>query len=219
MDHNATLVPNTEFSQFEVNNWILSNHVVNHLIPIVGIHPFPVNELLLMSGTLCRQKPTHLFEWGTHVGKSARIFYETKKKFDLKFDIHTTDLPSSEAHPEHPGSRRGALIKGIEDIHQHLGDGLSVSMEIASSLKLTSRFLFFLDGDHRYEQVLRELSTVMNEFPSASILVHDTFYQDEESQYNTGPYDAVQKVITQYDGYGTVSTKTGLPGMTLIYPV
>ena len=77
-------VVNENCRKFEVNTRILSAFVVNDLLPIVGFSPFPLNELILMSAALCRIRPTYVFEWGTNVGKSARIFYETSKKFNFK---------------------------------------------------------------------------------------------------------------------------------------
>ena len=65
---------NAHCREFEVNKWALSEFVVHRLLPIVGIHPYPLDELLLMSAAVCRLRPRHIFEWGTNVGKSARIF-------------------------------------------------------------------------------------------------------------------------------------------------
>ena len=75
--------------KFEINNWIISNFVIRELISIVGIKPYPLNELMLMTAAVCTLKPTHIFEWGTHFGKSARIFYETATQEQLRyFPVH-----------------------------------------------------------------------------------------------------------------------------------
>ena len=84
---------NTHCTEFEINNWVISDFIVNCLVPIVGVHPFPLNELQLMVGTVCRFQPTHIFEWGTNIGKSARIFYETTNSFKIDAEIHSIDLP------------------------------------------------------------------------------------------------------------------------------
>jgi cephalosporin hydroxylase len=211
-------VVNAFCTEFEVDNWDLSKFVVNRLVPIVGYHPFPVNELLLMAGAVCRIKPTHLFEWGTHVGKSARIFYETSKWFEIKMEIHTIDLPVDSAHPEHPGKKRGKFIRGIKDVYVHEGDGLSVALEISSNLNNNAKILFFLDGDHSFESIERELTAIMQTHPSANILIHDTFYQSSESRYNVGPYEAINAVLAgTTHSYRSLTTNTGLPGMTLLY--
>src|SRR5207245_8967376 len=61
---------NVNCSEFEVNNWIISEFIFQKLVPIVGVTPYPINELALMVSAVCRLKPTHIFEWGTHIGKS-----------------------------------------------------------------------------------------------------------------------------------------------------
>jgi len=204
--------------EFECNNWVLSKHVIERLVPLVGIHPFPLNELLLMSAALCRIHPKHVFEWGTNIGKSARIFYETSKCFGLGTTIHSIDLPETVAHVEHPGKRRGALVRGLRDVILYEGDGLDVASKLGHSMVNQGPFLFFLDGDHSYESVRRELSSITEQFSSSSVLIHDTFYQSAESSYNVGPYEAVQSVMRdQRDPYRIIATSTGLPGMTLLY--
>ncbi|MDQ3112117.1 MAG: hypothetical protein M3R17_19715, partial [Bacteroidota bacterium] len=67
---------NENASEFEVNNWVVSEFVIDKLVPAVGMHPFPINELMLMTASVCRFKPELIFEWGTNIGKSARVFYE-----------------------------------------------------------------------------------------------------------------------------------------------
>ena len=53
----------------------------------------------------------------------------------------------------------------------------------------------------------------------AIVLLHDTFDQSAASGYNTGPYRAIQELLAGRSGsYQTISTTTGLPGMTLVYP-
>ena len=53
---------NTHCAEFEVNNWIISEFVVGTLVPIVGVHPFPLNELFLMVSAVCRLKPDYIVE-------------------------------------------------------------------------------------------------------------------------------------------------------------
>ncbi len=209
---------NEECRQFEVNPRALSVFVVNDLLPVVGHTPFPINELMLMAAALCRIRPTHVFEWGTNIGKSARIFYETSKKFDLGVTIHSIDLPDDVPHVEHPGKQRGALVRGYRSVLLHTGDGLTTAIELAGALQSDTRYLFFLDGDHSYESVSRELHGILDNFPSASILIHDTFYQSPESGYNIGPFQAITDFLdSRSSGHERLSTNIGLPGMILLY--
>lgn len=211
-------VVNENCSEFEVDNWIISEFVLKELVPIVGIRPYPLNELMLMVSIVCRFKPTHIFEWGTHVGISARIFYEITKHYHITCEIHSTDLPDYVQHVEHPKHNRGVLVKNIHVVKLHQGDGLDVSLALYKHLSTKSRPLFFLDGDHEFRSVKRELAGIIKGAPHARILIHDTFYQSKRSGYNTGPYRAIREVLNaKRSRYVTLSTNLGLPGMTLLY--
>src|SRR5208283_6075124 len=73
--YRADLTPDTR-SLPEADKWALSEFILQELVPVVDVHPYPLDELLLMCSTLAFFKPDAIFEWGTHAGKSARIFYE-----------------------------------------------------------------------------------------------------------------------------------------------
>ena len=97
-------VRNLNCKFLEVDLWTLSEFIVDKLVPITGVHPFPLNEQLLMSASVVRFRPTHLYEWGTNIGKSARIFHEVATTFNIDTEIHTIDLPDDVTHAEHPGA-------------------------------------------------------------------------------------------------------------------
>jgi cephalosporin hydroxylase len=205
-------------TEFEVNNWVISDFIINRLAPIVGFHPFPLNELMLMSATVCYFKPEFIFEWGTNIGKSARIFYEVTETFNIKSQIHTIDLPDDVFHNEHPKHNRGIMVKNLPRVTLHQADGLKRSFELIEKHKPKGRVLFFVDGDHSYETVKNELQTILNQYPEALVLLHDTFYQSESSGYNIGPNKAVKEVMaSRGDSYVQIATNMGLPGMTLVY--
>ena len=208
---------NQNCSQFEVNNWIISEFTLNELAPIVGIRPFPLNEQMLMVGSVCRFKPTHIFEWGTNIGKSARIWYETIQHFKIICEIHSIDLPEQINHIEHPHEKRGLLVKDIPQVQLHEGDGLSKSLEIFKTTKGPIRPFFFLDGDHHYESVIRELEGIISACTNPILLIHDTFYQSEESTYNVGPYLAIKNFLSDEKDFVQITTNTGLPGLTLLF--
>lgn len=212
-------VVNVDCLYFEVNNWVLSDFVIRSLLPFSGVSPFPLNELLLMSGAFLRFRPRNLFEWGTHIGVSARIWYTVSQAFLANCTIHTIDLPDDVRHVEHPGHQYAHLIRHIPQIQKYRGDGLDISCRLARALPASDRLMFFLDGDHSYDSVHRELETIIREFPEACILVHDTFYQDPSSGYNTGPNQALNDTLKSVrPKYQVIKTDTGLPGMTLLYP-
>lgn len=203
---------------FEVDNWLLSRFVLERLLPQVGFHPFPLNEQILMTAAVCRIRPTHIMEWGTNIGVSARIFHEICTVFSLRAEIHSIDLPDHEWHEEHPGLQRGRLVRSISEVKLHQGDGLNVALDILATAPQPVKALFFLDGDHSYDAVRRELATIIRLVPTASILVHDTFYQSEGAGYNTGPHRAIQDVLNETGAFFEIhSQDLGLPGMTLLW--
>lgn len=211
---------NTACSEFEVNNWAISDFIVHKLIPVVGTHPYPICELNLMVAAICRLKPKQVFEWGTNIGKSARIFYETSRQFGLALEIHSIDLPDDVEHNEHPLSKRGVMVRGLPEVTLHYGDGLNKTLEIYGKNQEKTAPLIFIDGDHGYESVKRELKGVIENIPNANILLHDTFFQSERSGYNVGPHQAIMEILVEMPArFKVMSTTTGLPGMTLLYRI
>jgi cephalosporin hydroxylase len=209
---------NINCRKFEVDNWLISEFILDKIIPVVGTRPYPLNELSLMVAAVCRLKPEYIFEWGTFIGSSARVFYETCAYFNIKTVIHSIDLPDNVEHKEHPKGERGRLVKDINQVILHQGDGLTTALEICKQNRINKRVLFFLDGDHGYKSVKRELMGIIKEIPQASILIHDTFYQSSKSGYNTGPFKAINAVLKLFPNkYNILSANTGLPGMTLLY--
>lgn len=209
---------NLSCTEFEVDNWALSRFVLAKLIPVVGVEPFPLHELMLMSAAVCRLRPAMIFEWGTHVGKSARIFYETLVHYGIAGDVHSVDLPDDVEHVEHPSSHRGRLVRGVSRVHLYQGDGLDLSISLWTEHGRPSGPLFMIDGDHSYESVYRELSAIVKEVPDANVLLHDTFLQSQRSGYNIGPWRAIDE-ITRLNPrrFKRIDSGLGLPGMTLLY--
>jgi hypothetical protein len=210
---------NPTCSEFEVDNWAISQYVLEKLVPRVGIHPFPLNELMLMVAAVCRLRPAQIFDWGTNIGKSARVFYECTTHYGIDAEIHSTDLPDEVGHVEHPRHKRGELVRGLPRVYLHLGDGVATSLEIWNTAGRKPRPLFLVDGDHRYESVFRELGLIVSEVPDPGILLHDSFYQSKGSGYNVGPHQAIEDTLSAVPGrFRRLHSGLGLPGMTLLYP-
>jgi hypothetical protein len=205
---------------FEVDAWVVSRFVVDRLVPVVGVHPFPLNELMLMAAAICRFAPTHVFEWGTYLGTSARVFADTAAHFRIPARIHSIDLPDDVPHPEHPGRARGRLVRGRREVRLHQGDGVDVALRTWAEAGRPDSTLFFLDGDHGYASVRRELEAIMAAVPRPLLLLHDTFFQEPCAGYNVGPHDAIRDVLGQLPQgrLERVDSGMGLPGMTLLYP-
>lgn len=215
----ADPVRNADGAFFEIDAWSVSAFVAERLLPLVGCHPFPLNEQMLMTAAVCRARPTHIMEWGTNIGVSARIFHEICRTFSLAAEIHSIDLPDHAGHAEHPGRERGRLVRGIPGVTLHQGDGCSVALEILARAAAPVRPFFFLDGDHACASVSRELRAISIAWPAASILVHDTFCQSRESGYNTGPWLAIRELLQESGArYERQDQHLGLPGMTLLWP-
>jgi cephalosporin hydroxylase len=205
-------------TEFEVDGWVTSAFVAQTLVPLVGVHPFPLQELMLMTATVCRFQPSLIFEWGTNIGKSARIFHETASYFHIPTTIHSSDLPDDVDHVEHPHAQRGLLVRGLPGVQLHQGDGLTTSLSIWEQAGRPPGPLFFLDGDHSHASVSRELAGILAAVPDPVLLLHDTFFQSADSGYNIGPRQAIEECLRDHPGrFRTVHTGFSLPGMTLMY--
>jgi hypothetical protein len=200
----------------EADKWALSTFVIERLIPVVGVHPFPLDEQLLICSTVAFFRPDAVIEWGTNIGCGARIFYEIVKYLELNTSIHSVDLPEDQSHMENikDHALRGKLVRGL-NVQLHLGDGLDTACSLLSGCDV-KRPLFFVDGDHSYESVRRELYGIKSLVPRATMLVHDTFYQGEESNYNCGPYLALKTYADEFR-LPVYATLLGLPGLSLTY--
>ncbi len=209
---------NPACGEFEVDGWVTSAFVARTLVPVVGVHPFPLQELMLMTATVCRFEPSLIFEWGTNIGKSARIFYEIAQYFKISTTIHSCDLPDDVDHVEHPHAQRGAMVRGLEGVQLHQGDGLTTSLGLWERAGRPPCPLFFLDGDHSHASVRREIDGILAVIPDPVLLLHDTFLQSSESGYNIGPRQAVEESLAAHPGrFQAVHSGLSLPGMTLLY--
>lgn len=206
--------------EFEVNNWEISRFVVEVLVPITGYVPYPLTELMLITAATVHTKPAAVFEWGTHIGKGARVFYEIKKAFNLDFDVHSIDLPEGVEHVENISRDRAQLVKDISEVELHYGDGVDTAVQLYKDKYQGQKVLFFVDGDHEYGTVKRELDTIYSAVgKNLYVLSHDTLFQRPESGYNIGPFTAGEEFLQAHPGeFETRRQELGLPGMTFIFP-
>lgn len=211
-------VINARLDEIELNKWVISDFVTEVLYPITKNRPFPLDEQMLMVETVCYFKPKYIFDWGTHIGKSARVFWETCQAFGIKAEIHSIDLPDDEDHVEHPGETRGMLVKDCKNVFLHQGDGVTTALDIRKrKANKNDLCLYYVDGDHSYDSVKRELGAILKADKNAVVLLHDTFFQEAESGYNVGPNKAIAELLKNHKDYSRVDTQLGLPGMTLLY--
>jgi cephalosporin hydroxylase len=185
---------------------------------VVGYEPYPLDEIFLMCSSVLTLKPTHIFEWGTHLGRSARIFQEVILNFKIPSEIHSFDLPDDISHVEHPGKKRAIFIQNMDSVSLYQEDGLAKSFEIFNSSNLTEkRAMFYLDGDHSFSTVDNELNTIIKNCENPIFLLHDTFFQSNQAGYNIGPYEALKAFILNNPSYSVINTNFGLPGMSLVF--
>lgn len=139
-----------------------------------GLPAYGDHEVRFFESVLKRHRPTHVFEWGTNVGASARLFYEAGLELGYECEVHTVELPDelSVLDRDHPGERYGKWIDGIP-VHAHRGYGLIESIRLHRELN-PERALFFLDGNHSYGVVLAELEGVYGVDDDAVMMIHDT---------------------------------------------
>lgn len=144
------------------------------LIESLMIPGYGFDEVGFIEETLLLLKPDFIGEWGTNRGSSARIFYELTQLHEISCKIHTVELPAvlAQLDPAHSGASTGALLADIP-VTCHQGDGVTEALE-QYALSKTVRPLFFLDGEHLYENVFREIVSVNRYDPDAWMLIHDT---------------------------------------------
>ena len=201
--------------RLEVEAFATSRVVLDVLVPVVGVHPYPLGELMLMAAAFFDRRPQTVFDIGTHHGKSARIWYELGRLLAPPPQVHTIDL-CDPTHPEFPGEEHGQHCRGLDGVTLHTGDGAAVVAQLLADQTdpPAGPILFFLDGDHARETVLRELDFCL-QVPGASVLLHDTLTQPG-SGYNEGPYEAIAERVAQRPDIECIHTHLGLPGMTLL---
>lgn len=194
----------------ETDKWALSS-AVNTLVGIVGVHPYPIDELFLMAAAYEYHRPAIVIDIGTHHGKSARIWHELGHLCSHDAVVHTIDLCDPD-HPENPGEQWGKYIRNLP-VQKHLGDGCEVATRLIAA-QPDANYLLFLDGDHSLETVRRELM-LADAITEGCLLLHDTFYQPNAT-YNHGPYEAIQECLARRSFVQVIHQHAGLPGMTYL---
>jgi cephalosporin hydroxylase len=191
-----------------------SKFVTESLLPRAGHWPYPPGELQLMTVVMLWWQPDVIFEWGTNLGNSARVFHWIAEAFAIDTQIHSIDLPPDVAHVENVRELRGMLVRKFSDVHLHLGDGADKAVELFAALK-PKRPLFYVDGDHRAEAVTRELDAIHAVAPAAPILVDDT----HDWQISDSPRPAMLQFLDRHQGeYEVFEMVATLPGMSLLAP-
>jgi hypothetical protein len=175
------------------------------------------DEVGFMADTLRLYRPSHVFEWGTNRGSSARIWFEAAQLLELDCVVHTFELPIWLAYlsPEHPGVDWAQQIRDVPAVQAHRGDGGFAAVSLCLEIGAT-RPLFFVDGDHSFEAVRRELTMIGRAVPHAVIVLHDTNHP--ASHGPTGPAQAVTEYLLERSHAITVEVLESQAGMTRLWP-
>lgn len=133
------------------------------------------DEVGFMAETAWRTDPDVIFDWGTNLGASARIFHE------LHYcEVVTVDLPPAlePLDRDHAGVSTGRILHpSIRQLH---GDGVTMALQTFREGPYVKP-LFFLDGCHLAENVFREIWSINRVCPQGSLLIHDTRQQPGKS--------------------------------------
>lgn len=180
----------------------------------MGLPGYGGDEVGFLAETVFELEPDFICEWGTNRGSSARIFYEACQMLDVVPVIHTIELPNKLAPvtPDHPGIQTGMFLRGLKGVSRHRGDGATEALKLYRQAS-PSRPLIFLDGDHSFETVYKELAMVLSEMPNAVVVLHDTNHPMIPGP--TGPTEALS--VLNIDRY----RKTELlsqAGMVRLWP-
>jgi hypothetical protein len=141
-------------------------------IVALGLPSYDRDEIALMTETVFALRPTHIFEWGTNAGVSARIWWEATKGLSPQAEVHSIDhrMPG-EFCAEFPELYQGYWVDGTE-VHLHQGDGLPFVLDLFETEK-PLRALVYLDDSHLLLQNARALKVLHREHPDAVLLIDD----------------------------------------------
>jgi cephalosporin hydroxylase len=141
----------------------------------IGVPGYGDDEVEFLASVVARQRPDVIFEWGTNVGASARIFYEAVQVCGVRCAIHSVELLDEDSYldRDHPGHRYAEWLEGIP-VHLWRGDGLDWSILLLRDMVPKPVSVFYLDGNHEPGAVLRELEGIAGAAPAAVVVVHDT---------------------------------------------
>lgn len=180
---------------------------ISERIVSLGIPGYGHTEVDFIHQAVGHWRPDIIFDWGTNKGSSARILFESARTWGFETVVHTIDLPLelSPADRDHAGAESGIYIRSVPVVG-HVGDGVTVAL-LTYVRSRRHRPLFFIDGDHSYENVVRELRYIKRVAPSGAMILHDT---------NGHPGRAAID-ICQNSGY-TLRVLNSQAGMMLVHP-
>ena len=140
----------------------------------------------------------------------------------MDIPIHTWDLPEDVPHGQHPRENHARLAKGLARVHFHRDDGLRGAVaqyQIEKARDPKIRPLFFADGDHSYESVIREITGIVSAQEEFHLLAHDTFVQkpDVKGQSRESWVGCPTALDLAAQDYRWLNVGFGKPGMAYLW--
>lgn len=141
-------------------------------ISLLGMSDYSGEDIAFMARVVDETSPTHIFEWGTNAGASARIFYELTQTRRPRVELHSIDWrePGSTCF-EYPDLCQGYWVRW-RPVFLHTGDGLKTTLALFE-MEGPERALVYLDDGHLFQENLDALTALHREHPDAAILVDD----------------------------------------------
>lgn len=189
----------------------LSPEIVKHLKEIGVVPQYGWEEVDLIYATILEYQPDIICEWGTNIGYSARLFAELIQEIGIDCPVHSTDITESAAK-----GRRGEMAGPL--VNLHVGEGLELSLRLTGDAK---RPLFFLDDDHMFDHVRRQLYMIAEVEPGAVMLIHDVMKVEKVGGDSVWvahePHRAIMDFLSQHGGYEAVFVTNG-SSMARLWP-
>eukprot|EP00802_Teleaulax_amphioxeia_P004375 Tamp_04379.p1 GENE.Tamp_04379~~Tamp_04379.p1 ORF type:complete len:346 (+),score=24.92 Tamp_04379:2179-3216(+) len=145
------------------------------LLDLENSQTYPPHELALMVSAMVHARPDFVLEWGTNIGVSSRVFVEAAEMLGLATQVHTFDVKTQQKTGSTGWVANARKCQGNEEreyfkeykifgkpcVHMHIGDGLDGAFAVyEAEAWAAARVLWFVDGDHSYEAVARELFSI-----------------------------------------------------------
>ncbi len=153
---------------------------------------------LLYYSVLCRLDPDNfnlVIETGTNLGCSSIIIGQAIRDSRAKGVLHTVEIDEINFARARENIRRAGLQ---DEIQLHRGDSLEVQPMILREYQ--SIAMAFLDGDHRFRQVVDEFELILPKLKDDSIVVLDNTYGIASANEDQRVNGALRYILKTHGG-------------------
>ena len=121
---------------------------------------------------LCNMDPSihnNILETGTNIGLSSIILAQGIKDSGIKGSLDTIEINENYYNQ----SKNNILKSGLSDIiNQHLNNSINFLEKNKKKYQIV-----FLDGDHKYESVMKEFELIYKNLNNNAIVIFDNTYE------------------------------------------